>query len=193
MIRILFLLLLLFQQPAQQQSRPTQPTDPMPPPNLDYFIGEWSFDWNMPESALGPAGKFAGTETYRKILNGPVYQSEIKGDGPEGSFESRAVTSYNEKEKLVSRYEVMSNGLAVFKTGPIGGDLGGYYTIYWESSPTKRDGKMIQLKGKTQMLSPAHYRLWVEISVDGGPFTSLGNPWFRRVVARPVEQRRPGN
>jgi len=178
----LLLITFLFQQP----SRPTDPSDPMPPPNMDYFIGTWSFDWNVPESALGPAGKMKGSETYKKILNGPFYQSEIQGDGPDGSFQGRAITSYDEKEKLVTRYETFSYGLSMFKSGRIGGDLGGYYTIFWETAPIKKNGKLIRLKGKTQMLSPAHYRLLVEISVDDGPYTSFGNPWFKKVDTAPA-------
>jgi len=181
---LLLLFILLFI--PYQQSRPTDPKDPMPPPNLDYFVGAWTFDWNVPESPLGPAGKMKGTETYKKILSGQKYESEIQGEGPEGPFQGKAITSYDEKEKLVIRYEVFTNGLAAFKSGSIGGDLGGYYTIYWESAPIKKDGKVVKLKGKTQMLSPAHYRTLVEISVDGGPYTSYGNPWFRKVDPKPA-------
>ena len=184
MIQVLFLIALLF---VQQPSRPTQPTDPMPPPDLDYFLGSWSFDWNVPESPLGPAGKLKGTETFKKILSGQKYESEIRGEGPEGPFQGRAITSYDEKEKVVTRYEILSCGLSAFKSGTIGGDLGGYYTIYWESAPIKKNGKLIKLKGKTQMLSPAHYRLFVDISVDGGPYSSLGNTWFRKVDAKPTQ------
>src|SRR5262244_2791945 len=116
MTRILIFALLLFQplvqqpaeqsaqQPAQKQSRPTQPTDPMPPPNMDYFVGAWTFDWNVPESPLGPAGKFKGKETYKK-LDGATYESEIEGDGPMGAFKGRATITCNEKEKLVTRSE----------------------------------------------------------------------------------------
>jgi hypothetical protein len=182
MLRLLILFLLVF---PQQTSRPTDPKDPMPPPNLDYFLGAWSFDWNVPESPLGPAGKMKGTETYKKILSGQKYESVIEGEGPEGTFQGRALISYDEKEKIVSRYEIFSYGVSALKSGPIGGDLGGYYTIHWETPPFKRDGKVIKLKGKTQMLSPAYYRLSLEISVDGGPYTSLGNPWFRKVDAKP--------
>ena len=185
MIRTLLLMLLLWQQPAQPPNRPTEPSDPMPPPNLDYFVGTWSFDWNVPESLLGPAGKMKGTETYKKILSGQTYESEIQGEGPDGPFLGRAITSYDEKEKLVTRYEIFSFGAPAFKSGTIGGDLGGYYTIYWESAPIKKNGHTIKLRGKTQMLSPANYRLQVEISVDGGAYTSLGNPWFRKTDARP--------
>jgi hypothetical protein len=49
------------------------------------------------------------------------------------------------------------------------------------------NGKTIKLKGKTLMLSPANYRLQMQISVDGGPYTNFGNPWFRRVESNPAE------
>lgn len=181
MVKILILALLL----TQQAARPTQQTDPMPPPDMDYFVGTWSFEWMMPESPLGPGGKLTGTETYRKILNGLFYESEIEGEGSAGPFKGRAITGYDKAEKIVTRYEVDTSGTSIFKSGTIGGDLGGYYTIFWESAPFKKDGKSIKLKGKTHMYSPAHYRMVVEISVDGGPYKSLGSPWFRKMDAKP--------
>ena len=184
MMIALILSLLLFGQPACQQPRPTDPSDPMPPPNLDYFLGAWSFEWNVPESPLGPAGKFKGTETYRKSAAGG-YESEIVGEGPRGAFKARATTAYNEKAKTVTRSETGLFGASIVKSGSVGGDLGGYYTIFWESEPIKRDGHTIKLKGKTLMLSPANYRLQVQISVDGGPYTNFGNPWFRKAEGKP--------
>ncbi|HJQ22264.1 MAG TPA: hypothetical protein VKA60_00020 [Blastocatellia bacterium] len=168
------------QPSAQQPSRPTQPTDPMPPPDMDYFVGAWSFEWNVPESPLGPAGKFRGTEVYKKVANRTAYESVIEGEGPEGTFKGHATTSYNAKEKLVTRLETGMFGVSLTKSGPIGGDLGGYYTIFWETAPIKKQGKTIKLKGKTLMLSPANYRMQVQISVDGGPYTNFGNPWFHK-------------
>lgn len=152
----------------------------MPPPNLDYFVGAWAFDWNVPESPLGPAGKLKGKETYKKLAEGK-YESSIEGDGPAGALKGKATTEYNEKQKLVTRLETGFFGnLPLRKVGPIGGDLGGYYTIFWETEPVKIKGKTVKLKGKTLMLSPAHYRLQVQISVDGGEYTNFGNPWFRK-------------
>ena len=187
MIKLILIALLFFpmplqpsaQQTAPPQSRPTEPTDPMPPPNMDYFLGTWAFDWNVPESPLGPAGKIKGTETYKKLANGS-YESEIKGESPLGVINGRATLTYNEKEKKVTRIETGLFGVPITKTGTIGGDLGGYYTIFWETAPIKKGGKTIVLKGKTQMLSPANYRLQVQISVDGAPYTNFGNPWFRK-------------
>jgi hypothetical protein len=183
-IGILIITLLLLQQAAQQPSRPTNPDDPMPPPNMDYFLGTWSFEWNVPESPLGPAGKIKGRETYKKLPNGTTYESEIEGEGPLGAFKGRAATDYDEKERLVTRSETGIFGVPLTKIGPIGGDLGGYYTIFWESAPIKKEGKTVKLKGKTLMLSPASYRLQVQISVDGGPYTNFGNPWFHKTEGK---------
>ncbi|MEP7272137.1 MAG: hypothetical protein ABI882_11585 [Acidobacteriota bacterium] len=169
-------------QAAQTPNRATEPSDPMPPPNMDYFLGSWSFEWNVPESPLGPAGKLKGKETYTKALKDGSYESRIEGEGPAGAIKGRATTSYNEKDRMVTRSETGLFSMPLTRTGPIGGDLGGYYTIHWEGAPVVKDGKTIRLKGKTQMLSPANYRLQVLISIDGGPFTNFGNPWFRKQV-----------
>lgn len=188
MIYILIFALFLFQplsvqqsgqQSAPQKSRPTDPNDPMPPPNMDYFVGAWSFDWNIPESPLGPAGKIKGTETFRKVKDG-TYESDIVGEGPLGAIKGRATMTYTEKDRQVTRTETGFFGLQLKKTGPIGGDLGGYYTIFWETEPIKRGGKTVKLKGKTLMLSPANYRVQMQISIDGGPYSNFGNPWFRK-------------
>ena len=160
MTHTLILLVLLFFQNPQQPNRPTEPTDPMPPPNMDYFIGAWSFEWNVPESPLGPAGKFKGKETYKKQAKGSAYESLIEGDGPAGPFKGRALTEYNEKDKIVTRTESALFGLSI-----------------------KKDGKTVKLKGKTLMLSPANYRLQVQISIDGGPYKNFGNPWFTKMDA----------
>jgi hypothetical protein len=183
MIQALILALFLFQQPTQQPARPTDPNDPMPPPNMDYFVGAWAFEWNVPESPLGPAGKLKGKETCRKLPDGS-YESEIEGEGPAGAFKGRAKTVYHEKEKSVKRTESGLFGVTQTKTGPVGGDLGGYYTIFWETEPIKKGGKTVKLKGKTLMLSPAHYRLQVQIAVDDGPYTNFGNPWFRKAESK---------
>jgi hypothetical protein len=172
------------QQTGQNPSRPTEPTDAMPPPNMDYFVGTWTFEWNVPESPLGPAGKLKGTETYKKLPNSSSYESEIIGEGPAGAIKGKATTNYNEKDRQVTRTESGFFGIPMTKTGPIGGDLGGYYTIFWETAPVKKNGKTVKLKGKTLMLSPAHYRLTVQISVDGGPYTNFGNPWFRKAEGK---------
>ncbi|MFN0124869.1 MAG: hypothetical protein ACKV2V_30565 [Blastocatellia bacterium] len=182
MLRALLLILLLFPQ-NPQQNRPTDPSDPMPPPNMDYFLGAWEFDWNVPESPLGPAGKYKGRETYKK-KSAALYESVIEGEGPAGAFKGTATTTYDEKARQVTRSVAGMFGVTVKSNGPIGGDLGGYYTIFWEADPVKKGGRVVKLKGKTLMLSPANYRVQIQISVDGGPYGNFGNPWFRKVEGK---------
>lgn len=148
---------------------------------LDYFLGTWSFEWNVPDSPLGPAGKITGTESCQKILDGLFYQTDIQGNGPLGPFEGLAILGYDKRENIYQRYEFDSLGFSTVKTGTIGSDAGGWNMIYWESSPIKRNSHTIRLKGSTHMYSPINFRIRVQISVDGGPYTNDGNPWYRKL------------
>ena len=160
--------------------RPTKVDDQLPPFDFDaYFPGKWSFEWDVPEGPLGPAGRITGTTVY-KLVDGRFYEANSEATGPGGAFKLRELIAYHKEYKALSRYVTDSRGFTYLQIGTIGGDLGGYYTIFWETQPVKKNGKTVKLKGKTLMLSPANYRLQVQISVDVGPYTNFGNPWFRK-------------
>ena len=164
--------------------RPTKVDDQLPPFDFDaYFPGKWSFEWDVPEGPLGPAGRITGTTVY-KLVDGRFYEANSEATGPGGAFKLRELIAYHKEYKALSRYVTDSRGFTYLQIGTIGGDLGGYYTIFWETQPVKKNGKTIKLKGKTLMLSPASYRLQVQISVDGGPYTNFGNPWFRKTESK---------
>ena len=47
--------------------RPTRGDDPIQLFNFEqYFVGTWSFDWDVPDGPLGPAGTISGTTVYKK-------------------------------------------------------------------------------------------------------------------------------
>jgi len=79
-------------QPARGQmptlGRPTDTTDKVPPFDFDYFLGKWAFEWEVPEGALGPAGKIAGTTVYKKI-DDEFYEAETDASGPAGALRAR--------------------------------------------------------------------------------------------------------
>jgi hypothetical protein len=163
--------------------RPTRPDDPLPTLDFEkYFTGKWTFEWDMPESPLGPAGRVTGTEVYTKGVDGRFFESDYEGEGPGGRFKGHAVIIYNRDAKTLARHETDSRGFALLQTGTIGADLGGAFTIYFESAPFKYGGKVLRLKLTELMTSPVFYRLRPQVSVDGGPFTSLGNGWWRKDV-----------
>jgi hypothetical protein len=163
--------------------RPTRPDDPLPILDFEkYFAGKWMFEWDMPDSPLGPAGKITGTEIYTNGVDGRFFESNYEGEGPAGRFKGHAVIIYNRDAKTLARHETDSRGFSILLSGTVGGDLGGAFTIYYDSAPFTYGGKVLRLKMTDLMTSPVFYRVRPQLSVDGGPFTSLGNAWWRKEI-----------
>ncbi len=160
--------------------RPTESTDQVPLFDFDaYFLGKWAFEWNMPDSPLGPAGPYSGTTTVSKKSDG-VYEALTEGEGPNGAFTVRESITYDKQGKTMERKVTDSRGYSYTQAGPIGGDLGGIYNIHFDSAPFTANGKTVRVKHIMHLLSPLNYRVATSISVDGGPFTNLGTPWWRK-------------
>ena len=160
--------------------RPTQGDDTVPLFDFDsYVLGKWNFEWSMPETVLGAAGPYSGTTTVSK-LDGRFYEAISEGEGPNGPFKVREVIAYHKENKTLARTVTDSRGYSYFQFGPVGGDLGGIYNIHFESAPFVVNGKSVRLRHTLHLLSPLNYRMATSISVDGGPFTNLGTPWWRK-------------
>ena len=165
--------------------RPTKPGDELPAFNADeYFPGRWTFEWDVPDGPLGPAGRIEGTTTYKQV-DPRFFDAITEAKGPGGPFTVREILAYQKEQKSLSRYVVDSRGFAFLQIGPIGGDLGGSYNIYLESSPFTVNGHSIRMKHAMRLLSPLNYKVSVTVSVDGGRFTNYGNPWWRKDPTAP--------
>jgi len=163
--------------------RPTKSDDQLPPFNFDeYFPGKWTFEWDVPEGALGPAGRITGTTIYKPIdgPGGRFYDASTEASGPWGAFKLHELIAYHKEYKALSRYVTDSRGFSFLQIGTIGGDLGGYYNIYFESSPFTYAGRTLRIKHAFRLLSPLNYKVATTLSVDGGPFKNYGNPWWRK-------------
>ncbi len=160
--------------------RATEGSDKVPLFDFDaYFLGKWTFEWSMPESALGPAGPYTGTTTVSKV-NDTFYEALTDGEGPNGAFTIRETIAYHKDNKTLARQVTDSRGFSYLQFGPVGGDLGGIYNIHFESAPFTVNGKSVRVRNAMHLLSPLNYRVASSISVDGGPFTNLGTPWWRK-------------
>jgi hypothetical protein len=155
--------------------------DPTPKFNMDYFVGDWKFEWTAPDSPLGEGGQITGTETVKKVLDGRFYEVTVKGEGPAGPFTGNGILMYLDTPagQYATRYEV-TRGLALLKTGVLGGDLGGSYSHHWETPPFQYNGSTIQLKGRSYMTSPAGYRVNTEIAIDGREFQNFGSVFYTK-------------
>jgi len=163
--------------------RPTKGEDELPPFNFaDYFVGKWTFEWDVPEGPLGPSGRITGTTVY-KPLDGRFYEAHTDATGPWGAFTLHDVIGYHKEYKAIARQTTDSRGFSFLQIGTVGGDLGGIFNIYLESSPFTYNGKTIRIKHAMRLLSPYNYKVGTSVSVDGGPFRNYGNPWWRKDAA----------
>jgi hypothetical protein len=171
---------------------------------LAYFVGEWTFDWTVPDSAIGPAGDLAGKETFRLLEGGQIPQqragyadvppslipggavslevleSWIEGTGPAGPVKTRALMTHDPASGKATRYEIDEAGRVLTKQGAITGDLGGIYSFTWETAPFDRGGHRLRMRGRTAAFSPHNYRDFIQFAVDDGDFVAYGQPWFRK-------------
>ena len=163
--------------------RPTKVDDQLPPFNFDdYFVGTWTFEWDVPEGPLGPSGRVTGTTVYAAV-EGRFYDARTDATGAWGAFTLHEVVAYHKEYKTIARQATDSRGFSYLQIGTVGGDLGGLFNIYLESSPFTVNGKSVRIKHAMRLLSPYNYKVGTSVSVDGGPFQNYGNPWWRKDAA----------
>ena len=159
--------------------------DDQPRFNPNYLLGTWTIEGTLPESPLGPAGDFVGSETVR-YADHCTYESTAKIKRPDQAITITSVTVYDRRAMYMVRQERDSRGFELLKTGAVGGDAGGYFSHHWDAPQiTLKGGRKVRLKGTSFFASPENYRLRMQISVDGGPFANYGTIWWRRDGAKP--------
>jgi hypothetical protein len=163
-------------------TRTTRNNDAQAPFDPDYLVGRWTFEYDMPESALGPSGQISGTETVQHV-DGCRYEGTTQAKGPTDAFTIKSTIVYDASAHYMIILERDSRGFEVLKTGRVGGDSGGYFTHHWMAAPFTVKGKKVRLKGTTFMASPVTHRLRTEIAEGDDPFVSLGTVWMQRQEA----------
>jgi hypothetical protein len=160
--------------------RPTRPNDEQPLFTFEeYFLGKWTFEWDVPDGILGPSGTIKGSIIYKRI-DGPFFSAETTATGPGGAFTVKETIAYRKEGKTVARWLTDSRGFAYQQLAAVGGDLGGYFNIYYDGAPFSFKGKTVRIKNALRLVSPIRYRNLASLSTDGGPFVNYGNPWFEK-------------
>jgi hypothetical protein len=188
---VLFAAPVLAQQPTDRTQlpkgqmpelgRPTKVGDELPLFDFDaYFAGRWTFEWDMPDGALGESGSVTGTTIYKVIEPGKTYQADTAATGPGGPFTIHEQIAYQKDRKTLSRQIADSRGFSYAQSGTIGGDLGGIYNILLDGAPFTYNGHALRIKQTIRTMSPYNYKVATSVSVDGGPYKNYGNPWWRK-------------
>ena len=149
------------------------------------FVGTWTIDGVLPDTALGPAGEVAGVETIQHVED-CVYQSVTSltmGDDVTVTVQSLIV--YDRAAAYMVRLDQDSRGFRLLKTGRFGGDPGGYHSHHWDTPPFTYQGRQVRMRGTTFFPSPGVSRLRTQISEDGQPFVNYGTLWWRREAPSP--------
>ena len=167
---------------AAAQDGPTSGEEMTAPFDPRYYLGVWEVEWSPPDTGLFPPGPLTGTERVTHIdsrfLKVEVYlRSE---DGAAITGEGMIFYEFGLGGQSVVRYVVYDAGFAILQSGPVGGDLGGYYSTFWETPAIEHDARTFVLRGRSYYVSPEAYRVSHEISVDEGEFTNAGTMWLRK-------------
>lgn len=165
--------------------RPTRATDEQPPFHFGaYFVGTWRFAWDAPEGSLGPSGTITGSVVYTALEAGVdrFYEATTTATGPSGPLTIRETIAYRLEGKTATRWVTDSRGFAYLQVAPVGGDLGGFFNLYYESAPFLYKGQTLRIKNAIRVTSPLRYRNIVSVSTDGGPFLNYGTVWFEKAA-----------
>ena len=163
-------------------ARPTNPDDPTPPFNPDYFVGTWAMEYDAPDTPLAPEGMHSGTVTFKHV-DGCYYEGELTAKDPKGAaYTTKIQMVYDVAGRYLTWIETDSRGYTLFKPGTIGADLGGYFTHYFETQGFRasKTGPQLHLKGSTFIASPSNFRIRRSLSVGGEPYMNIGEMWFRK-------------
>jgi hypothetical protein len=160
--------------------RPTRPTDEQPLLNFgEYFIGKWNFEWDVPEGPLGTSGVVKGSVVFKHV-DGPFYEATTTATGPDGAISIKETIAYRAEGRTAARWVTDSRGFTYSQLASVGGDLGGFFNLYFEGSPFVYKGKTLRVKNALRLTSPLRYRNSVTVSTDGGPFVNYGTVWFEK-------------
>jgi hypothetical protein len=160
--------------------RPTKPDDPAPLLDFGaYFKGTWGVTWDYPESPLGAADVLTGKTTYTE-KSPTTFEAVTRASTLDGDVTITEVYDYQREAKTITRSVTDSRGWKFTQKGTVAGDLGGQFTIRLDGEPFTHKGQTLRMNSIMRLLSPFNFRVQSNLSVDGGPFTNFGNPWWKK-------------
>ena len=159
--------------------RPTKADDVVPLLDFDqYFVGNWRFAADAPDSVLGAGGEISGTVSYRKIGDG-FYEARYEGKSESGKFTITETIAYHREQKVAFRHVVDSRGYTYTQMADVGGNIGGDYRLFFQSAPFSYKGKQVRLNHTVYLAAPLTFRVDVEVAEGTGPFIHM-SPWRYR-------------
>jgi hypothetical protein len=164
--------------PARPPARREVP-QPQQKQSINYFVGQWSFNWIGRESALGPAPR-EGVTTFTLRPDGKSLDAKTVGKADGKPFTESAVITFDEGTKMMTFSERLANGVQVKSTGDWRSPISIRFTI----EPIKVKAQTLALKRAISVVAAHSFTVAEELSEDGGPFVRLGSAIYTKLAAK---------
>ena len=151
-----------------------EPQMPKPGPEhqrLHYFVGNWYTEVETKPGPMGPGGRTTITEHNEMLGDFFVifHRDERDATGP---VKEIGIMGYDPEQKVYTYEQFSDQGERVTATGTVSGDT---WVLLWPATDAAKEGGK-RLKGRFTLkeVSPTSYTSTEEISIDGGPWTKIG-------------------
>jgi uncharacterized protein DUF1579 len=148
----------------------SQMEKPKPAPELkklDYFAGTWIAEGEIRPGAMGPGGKFTGTNHVQWMDGAFFLVTHSEFNGAMGKGSETSYMGYDSNDKMYTYDSFNSLGEADHAKGTVEGD-----TWTWQSE-TRMASQTIKGRLTIKMLSATSYSFKFEMSSDGATWNTV--------------------
>jgi hypothetical protein len=138
---------------------------------IEYFSGEWRFEYTGGEFPPLSIGTRSGTVSFTAVPYGPYVRGQVSGEVFGEPYEETWTIGFNADTRAVAWHEQLSTGQQLVSVGDWSSPIG----ITFLTAPVEAEGRVYVLKRLMQTTSDTAFTVTDEFSVDGGPFRRLGN------------------
>jgi len=156
------------------RARRTDVVQPQVEQRIDYFAGEWMFEYTggkFPPLSIGTR-----TVSFRVLDHGPFVRGNVSGEVFGEAYEEAWTIEFDEDTQTVLWREELSTGDQLISLGNWTSPIG----ITFLTAPVEANGRVFVLKRSMRVTSDTAFSVTDEFSVDGGPFGRLGTGSYVR-------------
>ena len=151
------------------RARRTDVLQPQVEQQIDYFAGEWRFEYTGGEFPPLSIGTRSGTVTFRDLPDAPFVEGHVTGDVFGEAYAEVWTIGFDQDTETVVWQEQLSDGQQLISLGNWTSPIG----ITFLTSPVEAEGHVYLLKRMIRVTSDTAFSVTDEFSVDGEPFRRL--------------------
>ena len=145
---------------------------------IDYFVGDWTFEYTGGEFPPLGIGTRSGRVTFTAIPHGPFVLGQVTGEVFGDPYEETWTIGFNANIQSIVWLEQLSTGQQLVGLGDWTSPIG----ITFLTAPVEAEGSVYVLKRLMRMTSDKSFSVTDQFSVDGGPFRRLGDGSYFKVL-----------